>query len=118
MPKKKIEEITEKTKRGKAVNAKPVAAIARRGKTAELAGRQPAAASAAIPEAESASEDLSQFPPVFENKAGHYELIRVDRGQAFYSFTNHDKKTVDATMSVVMWRKMQERAASALKETA
>jgi hypothetical protein len=61
--------------------------------------------------------DLSQFPVAFENKAGHYELIRVDGGQAYYSFTNHHEKTVDATMSVITWRKMQERAL-ALKETA
>ncbi len=62
--------------------------------------------------------DLSQFPPSFENKAGRYELIRVEDGQAFYSFTNHLHKTVDATMSVVTWRKMQERAEAALKESA
>jgi hypothetical protein len=62
--------------------------------------------------------DLSQFPPGFENKAGRYELIRVDKGQAYYSFTNHQKKTVDATMSIVTWRKMQERASAALKESA
>jgi len=62
--------------------------------------------------------DLSQFPASFENKAGHYELIRVDSGQAYYSFTNHLAKTVDATMSVVTSRKMQERAAAALNESA
>jgi hypothetical protein len=63
------------------------------------------------------SEDLSQFPAAFENKAGRYELIRVDAGQAYYSFTNHLAKTVDATMPVLTWRKMQERAAL-LKESA
>jgi len=65
-----------------------------------------------------ASEDLSQFPPGFENKAGRYELIRVDAGQAYYSFTNRQDRTVDATMSVVMWRKMQERALASYKEIA
>jgi hypothetical protein len=63
-------------------------------------------------------DDLSQFPAFFENKAGRYELIRVDGGQAYYSFTNRQHKTVDATMSVVTWRKMQERAEAALKESA
>jgi hypothetical protein len=70
------------------------------------------------PKAPAPSEDLSQFPPGFENKAGRYELIRVDAGQAYYSFTNHQEKTVDATMSVVTWRKMQERAAAAYNEIA
>jgi hypothetical protein len=65
-----------------------------------------------------AMEDLSQFPAFFENKAGRYELNRVEDGQAFYSFTNHQQRTVDATLSVVTWRKMQERAEAALKESA
>jgi hypothetical protein len=64
------------------------------------------------------TDDLSQFPAFFENKAGRYELIRVQDGQAFYSFTNHLQKRVDATMPVVTWRKMQERAQAALKESA
>ena len=55
------------------------------------------------------------LPAAFENKAGRYELIRIDNGQAYYSFTNRYQKTVDATMPVIMWRKMQERA---FKETA
>lgn len=63
-------------------------------------------------------DDLSKFPAFFENKAGRYELIRVQDGQAFYSFTNHLKKTVDATMPLVTWRKMQDRAQAALKESA
>jgi hypothetical protein len=54
--------------------------------------------------------DISQFPAAFENKAGRYELIRIDSGQAYYSFTNHQDKTVDAAMPVLTWRKMQERA--------
>ena len=54
----------------------------------------------------------------FENKAGKYELIRVDGGQAYYSFTNRREKTVDAAMSVIMWQRMQERADAALEETA
>ncbi len=71
-----------------------------------------------VPIPKSGTTDLSQFSPGFENKAGRYELIRVDGGQAYYSFTNHQEKTVDATMSVVTWRKMQERADAALKESA
>lgn len=61
-------------------------------------------------------EKLAQFPPVFENKAGRYELTRIDAGQAYYSFTNRRNKTVDATMSLAAWLKMQER--STFKETA
>src|SRR5579862_8247555 len=61
-------------------------------------------------------ENLSQFPAGFENKAGRYELIRIDGDQAYYSFTNHQEKTVDAAMPVITWRKMQERAGAAYKE--
>ena len=49
----------------------------------------------------------------FENKAGRYELIRVEGDQAFYSFTNLHGKTADAVMSVTMWRRMQTRAGKA-----
>ena len=63
-------------------------------------------------------QDLPQLRSFFENKAGRYELNRVEDGQAFYSFTNHQQRTVDATMPVVTWRKMQERADPALKESA
>lgn len=58
----------------------------------------------------------AKTPPLvtkFENKAGHYELIRVDGDQAYYSFTNLHGKTVDAVMTVTMWRRMQQKAASA-----
>ncbi len=46
----------------------------------------------------------------FENRAGHYELIRVEAGQAYYSFTNRQGKTIDAVMPVIMWQRMQDRA--------
>jgi hypothetical protein len=59
----------------------------------------------------------SQLPSSFENKAGRYELVRVQDGQAHYIFTNRQNKTADATMSIVTWRKMQERA-EALKQSA
>ena len=65
-----------------------------------------------------AGEDLSQLPASFENKAGRYELVRIEDGQACYTFTNRQNKTVDATMPIVTWRKMQERAGAALKESA
>jgi hypothetical protein len=107
MPKKKIAQI-DRQLNGKTTSKKRPARPS--------AGIQPLAIVAATPPAVAA--DLSQFPPGFENKAGRYELIRVDGGQAYYSFTNHQEKTVDATMSVVTWRKMQERAEAALKETA
>lgn len=48
--------------------------------------------------------------PVFENRAGHYELIRVEADRAYYSFTNRQGKTVDAMMPVIMWQRMQTRA--------
>ncbi len=46
----------------------------------------------------------------FENRAGRYELIRVEAGQAYYSFTNRQGKTIDAVMPVIMWQRMQDRA--------
>ena len=64
-----------------------------------------------------AQKNLPPVPAAFENKAGRYELIRIEGDQAHYSFTNLQKKTVDSTMPVIMWRKMQERAV-AFKETA
>jgi hypothetical protein len=99
MPKKKIQEIAKVTGR----------------KAPKKSAAPPAGPSPLTP---LVNEDLSQFHTAFENKAGRYELIRVNSGQAYYSFTNHQAKTVDATMSVVTWRKMQERADAALKETA
>ena len=121
MPKKKIEEIVSKPRRPKVESLKvrtaspPARAVAPRKTAAE--SRLPKVVPVPVAAAQPAGpgEDLSQFPAVFENKAGHYELIRVDGGQAYYSFTNQQKRTVDATMSVVTWRKMQ---ASAYKETA
>jgi hypothetical protein len=93
MPKKKIQEIVRTAKR-------------------------PAAPIKPAPSDPAAAESLAQFPAAFENKAGRYELIRIDGGQAYYSFTNHQERTVDAAMPVVTWRKMQERAVAAFKESA
>ena len=63
------------------------------------------------------AQSIYTIPAAFENKAGRYELIRVEDGQAYYTFTNRQAKSVDATMPVITWRKMQERAA-AYEETA
>jgi hypothetical protein len=107
MPKKKIEEIV-----GKLKATKP----------GSRAARRPAGATDEKPRSSDDNPtvivDISQFPAAFENKAGHYELIRVDDGQAYYSFTNRQQKTMDAAMPVLTWRKMQERAIAALKESA
>jgi hypothetical protein len=46
----------------------------------------------------------------FENKAGRYELIRVDDDQVVYSFTNRDGKTTDSVMPLMMWHDIASRA--------
>ena len=104
MPKKKTAEILRELKTPK------------RSSIAPAAGRS--AAPNLVPRDTTVAENPSAFPAAFENEAGRYELIRIDGGQAYYSFTNLQKRTVDATMSVITWRKMQERAVAALKETA
>ena len=92
---------------------KKTTAIAPRAKLIPIESAAPITSSRKDPEhSDAVVDDLSQFPSVFENKAGRYELIRIDGGQAYYSFTNRFDKTVDATMSVIMWRKMQERASA------
>jgi hypothetical protein len=55
--------------------------------------------------------NLARGSVSFENKAGRYELIRIDNAQAYYSFTNRAGKTVDAIMPALQWQRMQERAA-------
>jgi|SRR5579871_631158 len=45
----------------------------------------------------------------FDNKAGHYELIRVEGNTVFYTFTNLQGQQNDATMAVFTWRRLQER---------
>src|SRR5271169_5830063 len=54
--------------------------------------------------------DRPRVAAAFENKAGRYELIRVTDELTYYSFTNRQGKTVDATMSVIMWQRMHARA--------
>jgi hypothetical protein len=104
MPKKKTAKMVRKLK---APKRPAIAPVMNRSAAPTLVSRDTAAAA-----------DLSPFPATFENKAGRYELIRIDGDQAYYSFVNLQNKTVDATMSVITWRKMQERALAALKETA
>jgi hypothetical protein len=50
----------------------------------------------------------------FENKAGRYELIRVDNGRVLYSFTNQQGKTVDSIMPLIMWQRVAARAGKEL----
>ena len=45
----------------------------------------------------------------FHNKAGEYELIRVQDNQVHYSFTNRQGKTVDSIMPLIMWQKIAAR---------
>ena len=46
---------------------------------------------------------------VFENKAGRYELARIEGNMAYYNFTNHQGHTTDAVMPVLTWCRLQER---------
>src|SRR5215469_6053973 len=52
---------------------------------------------------------LLAVPQTFDNKAGHYELTRVEGNTAFYSFTNHQGHRTDATMTLMTWRRLHER---------
>ena len=54
-------------------------------------------------------ECLLAVAQTFDNKAGHYELIRVEGNTAHYTFTNHQGHRTDATMAVPTWRRLQER---------
>src|SRR5579862_2335746 len=54
-------------------------------------------------------ERLLAVAQAFDNKAGHYELIRVEGNTAHYTFTNHQGHRTEATMAVMTWRRLQER---------
>lgn len=54
-------------------------------------------------------ECLLAVAQTFDNKAGHYELVRVEGNTAYYTFTNHQGHRTDATMAVMTWRRLQER---------
>ena len=45
----------------------------------------------------------------FANKAGQYELVRIEGNMAYYHFTNHQGHRTDAAMPVLTWRRLQER---------
>ncbi len=47
-----------------------------------------------------------QITKVFENDAGHYELIRVNGDRAHYRFTNRHGKTSEADMPLTTWRRV------------
>ena len=52
-----------------------------------------------------AAESVTQ---AFENKAGRYELVRIDGNMAHYRFTNHQGHRTDAAMPLFTWRRLQE----------
>lgn len=51
----------------------------------------------------------SNFRHAFENKAGRYELARIEDNMAYYNFTNHHGHTTDAVMPVRTWCRLQEQ---------
>lgn len=55
-------------------------------------------------------ERLVALAQTFENKAGHYQLMRVEGETAHYTFTNHQGHCAEATMTITCWRRLQERA--------
>lgn len=55
----------------------------------------------------------SSLRHVFENKAGRYELVRIEGNMAYYNFTNHHGHTTDAVMPVRTWCRLQERMTDA-----
>jgi len=48
--------------------------------------------------------------PSFRNKAGQYELARIEDHTAYYRFTNHYGQKTEAAMPVITWRRLQEHA--------
>ena len=59
------------------------------------------------------AERLLAVAQAFDNKAGHYELIRVEGATALYAFTNHQGQRTEASMAVTAWRRMHERVQQA-----
>ena len=57
----------------------------------------------------SVAESPVHVPPAFENKAGRYELARIDGNMAHYHFTNHQGQKTEAVMPVSTWMRLQER---------
>jgi hypothetical protein len=50
--------------------------------------------------------EAKQITKVFENDAGHYELVRVNVDRAHYRFTNRHGKTSEADMPLATWRRV------------
>ncbi|HEY2015060.1 MAG TPA: hypothetical protein VGH38_16240 [Bryobacteraceae bacterium] len=55
----------------------------------------------------------SQSPPdenvhIFENAAGHYELVRVEGNGARYNFTNREGKIRESVMPLTTWRRVSQ----------
>ena len=51
-----------------------------------------------------------ELPAAFENKAGKYELIRIDGEEVYYEFTNRHGVTASRVMPAVTWRILGSRA--------
>lgn len=49
----------------------------------------------------------------FENKAGRYQLVRLEGAMVHYTFTNHHGQQADAVMPVVTWCRLHERSQAA-----
>jgi tetratricopeptide (TPR) repeat protein len=58
------------------------------------------------------ADRLVAVAQTFDNKAGHYELIRIEGNTAYYAFTNHQGHRTEATMALMTWRRLQERVQS------
>ncbi len=56
-----------------------------------------------------APERLVAVAQSFENKAGRYELIRIEGDRLRYAFTNHQGHRIEADMAVAAWRRMQAK---------
>lgn len=59
-------------------------------------------------------ERLVALAQTFENKAGRYELLRIEGNRAYYAFTNHQGHRTEAEIAVTAWRRMQAAARAVL----
>jgi len=50
----------------------------------------------------------------FENKAGRYELLRIEGNRAHYAFTNHQGHRTEAELALTAWQRMHAAAQAAL----
>jgi len=63
-----------------------------------------------IPTARKSRAADKQIIKFFENIAGRYELVHVERGRAHYKFTNRDGKVTEAVMPLAAWLRAQARS--------